>query len=242
MFARSNPMRWQWRAAFIVAAVSCGACSATMSSSEVRTSGLIALIDVTAERNDAALVSADVMVGGERDTTRVVLEDGDQLFAEVAGDKREMSSVGNGSYQAEFPRCAGEFVVSLSRSDDRAAPRSVGSMPPAIELASSFGERSLSRAKDDVTLSWSPSGSDSDVSIELEGDCVRDEQLRVEGDPGRYVIPAGTISAWHMQEKETCNVALRLVLTRKGTTDPALSSDSSFQLRQVRATRIVSAP
>jgi hypothetical protein len=242
MFVGPNTTWWLCGAASIAAALSGGGCGATTASSQVRTGGLIALIDVTAERADVAVVSADVMVGGAQDKTRVVLEDGDQLYAEVAHDKREMTSGGNGSYQVEFPRCDGKFVVSLSRVGDRAALQSSGNMPPGFDIVSGFGDRPLSRANDDVTVRWNPSGSDSDVSIELEGDCVHDEQFHVGADAGSYVIPAGTIAAWRMQEKDTCNVALRVVLTRKGATDPVLSRDSSFQLRQVRTTRIVSVP
>lgn len=218
------------------------ACGATTSSKNVRTGGLVALIDITSEAPEQTVVSADMVVGGRHSNTHVVLEDGDQLVATCQGEKREMSSLGNGSYAAKFARSDGEFVVGLERASDKSAPRSVGNMPATFEITSYFGDKPISRANDAMTVTWSPGGTDAVVSIELEGDCIHSTVVDAGIDAGKHTIEAGRITAWKSQEQDSCNVALRVVQTKHGVPDPALGADSSVVLRQIRATRFVSAP
>jgi hypothetical protein len=217
-------------------------CGATTSSTNIRTAGLVALIDITAERPDQTVVSADMVVGGRNSNTHVVLEGGDQLVASCEGEQAEMSSVGNGSYAARFAHSDGEFVVALMRGQDAAAPRSAGTMPVPFEITSAFGDKPYSRANDSLTITWTPGGTDAEVSIELEGDCIHSAELQPGADPGTFTIEAGKIEAWKSQEKDSCNVAVRVVQTKHGQADPALGADSSVVLRQIRATRFVSAP
>ena len=216
--------------------------SATASSRNIRTGGLVVLIDVTAEQPRQAVVAADVVVGGQHSNTHVVLEGADRLVASCEGEQREMTSVGNGSYEARFTRGDGEFVVGLVRDGDVPAARSVGRLPGPFEITSNFPDTPISRAHDVLTLTWSPSGADAEISIEIEGDCIHSTELQLAGDPGTFAIEPGKLTAWNNQEKDACNAALRLVQTRKGEADPALDRDSSVVLRQIRATRFVSGP
>ena len=102
--------------AVFACACTLSACGATTSSKNIRTAALVALIDITCERPDQTVVSADMVVGGRHSNTHVVLEDGDHLVASCEGERHEMSSVDNGSYAAQFARSDGEFVVSLRRA------------------------------------------------------------------------------------------------------------------------------
>jgi hypothetical protein len=203
---------------------------------------LVALIDVTSEQPQQAVVAAGVVVGGQHSNTHVVLEGGDRMVASCEGEQHDMLSVGNGSYEARFTRSDGEFVVGLLRDVDAPAPRSVGRMPVPFEITSHFPDTPISRANDPLTVSWSPGGTDAEVSIEIEADCIHSAYLQVAGDPGKFVIEPGKLSAWKNQEKEACNAALRVVQTKKGQADPALAAHSSVVLRQIRATRFVSGP
>jgi hypothetical protein len=233
----------QRAAAAGLAACALTACGATTSSKNVRTAGLVALIDITSERPDQAVVSANMVVGGRHSNTHVVLEDQDQLVASCDGETHDLESVGNGSYSARFSRGDGEFVVALQRAaTDSAAPRSVGTLPASFDITSMFGDEALSRANDTLTLTWTPGGSDAVVSVELEGDCIHSENFEAGNDQGTFTIQPGKLTAWKNQEKESCNVAVRVVQTRHGQPDPALGADSSVVLRQIRATRFVSAP
>ena len=229
-----------------IAALSCAsvlaACGATTSSKNVRTAGLVALVDITSERPDQTVVSADMVVGGRHSNTHVVLEDGDQLVASCEGEKLEMTSVGNGTYVARFARSDGEFVVGLERASDNAAPRSVGDMPVAFEITSLFGDTPFSRANESLTIAWTPGSTDAEVTLELEGDCIHSTVIDAGLDQGMFTIEPGRVTAWKSQEEDSCTVALRVVQTKHGQADPALGADSSVVLRQIRATRFMSAP
>jgi hypothetical protein len=217
-------------------------CSATTSSRNIRTAGLVALVDVTARNDQDAVVSTALVIGGANSNTYVVLEGGDRLYAESNGDKREMNATSDGEYEAKFGRAEGEFVVSLTRDQDGAAPSSSGTLPPPFQITSEFGDAPLSRKKDSVTFTWTPGNSGADVEIEIEGDCIHSEKYKVGGDPGSFSIEPGKIEAWKSDKKKACNVSVEIVHTARGTTDPAFDSDSRFELRQVRKTRFVSGP
>ena len=241
-FSYAPALTYAHTAIMLAAVCSLAACGATTSSKNVRTAGLVALIDITSERPDQTVVSANMVVGGRHSNTHVVLEDGDQPVATSGSEKLEMSSVGNGSYAARFARSDGEFVIGLERASDLSALRSVGNMPASFEITSVLGDVPKSRANDALTITWTPGGTDSMVSIELEGDCIHSTVLEAGADLGTFTIEAGKITAWKSQEKDSCNVALRVVQTKHGEPDPALGADSSVVLRQIRATRFVSAP
>ena len=230
--------------AVVSASIAClaSACGTTTASSRVRTADLVALIDITAEQPASCVVAADVMVSGNRSNAHVVLEGGDHLHASCGGRPREMRSVDNGSYQATFERFAGECTVALTREVDVPAPHSIGTLPAPFEIVSDFGDQPISRANDTLALRWSPRDGGAEITIELEGDCIHSQEFQVTGDPGVFVIEPGKLAAWEGQEKESCNVAVRVVQLRKGYADPALDHDSSVVLRQIRVTRFVSSP
>ena len=223
-------------------ALSASACSATTSSRNIRTAGLVALVDVTARDDQHATVSTSIVIGGASSNTYVVLEGGDRLYAETNGDKREMNATSDGEYEAKFDRAEGEYLVSLARDVDAAAPKSSGTLPPPFQITSEFGDTPLSRKKDSVTFTWTPGNSGADVEISIEGDCIHSEHYNVGGDPGTFTIEPKKIEAWKSEKKKACNVTAEIIHTTRGSTDPAFDSDSRFQLRQVRTTRFVSGP
>lgn len=218
------------------------ACSATTSSRNIRTGGLVALVDVTARDDQQSVVSTQLVIGGASSNTYVVLEGGDRLYAETNGDKREMNATSDGEYEAKFSRAEGEFVVSLNRDVDTAAPKSSGTLPAPFQITSDFGDAPLSRRKDKVELTWTPGGSGADVTVKIEGDCIHSQEYKVGGDPGNFTIERKTIEAWKSDVKKACNVDVEIIHLTRGTTDAAFDSDSRFELRQVRRTRFVSGP
>lgn len=217
-------------------------CSATTSSRNIRTAGMVALVDVTSEQEGQSKVHSSIVIGGANSNTYVVLEGGDRMYAEAGGQHEDMNAVSDGEYEAKFATSGGEFVVGLTRDQDPPAPNNKGTMPPPFNITSQFDDTPKSRAKDDVTLTWDPSGSGTDVAIHLSGDCILDVDFSVGGDPGTYTIEKKKIVAWESQKKEKCNVIAAITRTANGTTDPALDSDSRFRLHQVRTVRFVSGP
>lgn len=229
-------------AIFIALAVLTGACSATTSSRNIRTAGVVALIDVTSESEGQSVVRTNLVIGGSSSNTYMVLEGGDRLHAEANGQKQEMYAISNGEYEAKFGSSEGEFVVSMGRDVDAPAPNSRGALPPPFTITSEFGDAPLSRKKDSVNLTWTPGGSGSDVEIEVRGDCIHTERFEVGGDPGAYTIEKKALTAWKSKAKQACNVIATITHGRLGTTDPAFDGDSRFRLRQVRQVRFVSGP
>ncbi len=233
-------MRLSLIPALLIALLSVG-CGATTSSKNIRTAGVVALIDVTADRKDNTVVNTELVVGGANSNTSLVLEGGDTLYAEAAGERKQLVAVGGEEYEARFSK-GSEFTVSFERDGDDAAPKSTGTLPAPFEITSDFGADAISRESDSVTIEWSPSGESSDMEIEIEGDCIHDERYKVGGDPGSYTISKGEIRAWKSKKDEDCNVEVQVTRTSRGQTDPALDRDSRFLLHQVRRTRFVSGP
>ncbi len=225
----------------VVLALSGMACSATTSSRNIRTAGVVALIDVSSQREGESTVNTDLVVGGANSNTHVVLEGGDRLSAQAGGEHKDMNAVATGGYEAKFATSGGEFVVGLARDVDAPAPNSKGTLPPPFEITSNFA-KPISRKLADVVLTWSPADSGADVAIHISGDCIVPADFKVGGDPGKFKIKHKTITAWESQAKESCNVTAVITRTVSGTTDPALDSDSRFRLHQVRQVRFVSAP
>jgi hypothetical protein len=216
-------------------------CSATTSSRNIRTAGMVAQIDVTSQSAGQSTVDVDLVIGGSSSNTYVVLEGGDTFKATAGGEAKVMQATSDGEYEAKFPVSEGEFVVSLERDEDDPAPASKGVLPPPFEITSDFGADPISRTEP-ITLTWTPANTDATVLIELEGDCIISERFKVGGDPGTFTIAADEYKAWKSKKDETCNVVATITRTTQGVTDPALDSDSHFRLHQVRTTRFVSGP
>ena len=217
-------------------------CTATTSSHNIRTGGVVAKIDVSSQRAGHSAVQTDLVIGGANSNTYMVLEGGDRLEASVGGETRAMSATSDGEYEATFPVSDGEFKISLIREVDDPAPENKGTLPPPFEITSEFNSDPLSRASAAVEITWDPSGTSATMEIEIDGKCIHHERYEVGGDPGKYTIPAGEIRAWKSKKDEACNVDVIVTRSATGTTDPALDSDSYFRLHQVRSTRFVSGP
>ena len=217
-------------------------CSATTSSSNIRTAGVVALIDVTSEREREAVVATELVIGDSSSNTYMILEGGDRLTASVGSDVRVMTAVGSGEYEARFAVSEGEVTVAFERDGDDDAPGSRGAIGPGFTIGGLSLEGPVSRATDSVSLSWSPVDPQAEVSVSLKGDCVISERKRLGGDTGSFTLSAGELRAWKRKADQTCAVDVEIARTRSGTTDPALDADSRFSLHQVRRARFISTP
>jgi hypothetical protein len=220
-------------------AVSLCACSASTSSRNIRTGGIVALIDVSSETAGSSEVDTELVIGGTGSNTNVILEGGDAISAEAGGQKQALTVEGKGEYGGRFATSDGEFVVSLARDVDAPAPNNRGTMGPAFEIHVPNAPVSRGAA---LALHWSPVDPESEVEIELDGDCLIHERRTIGGDTGSVTFAPGELRAWKKKVKETCVVEAVVTRTRKGTTDPALDKDSRFLLHQVRRARFSSAP
>ena len=234
------------RKLFAFALVGLGAlsgCKETVDSQNIKTQGIAAIISATAETDAETRLIATLKVGGDESNTYVDLSSGDAIFA-VTDDKRvEMQAQETGVYEAEFNTAAAEteFTVDLQRADDDDAPASRGTLPAPFTLT--IGASQVSRAAD-ITVTWTPSGSNDDVRLELNGSCIFLETIDVPGDSGSHTIPANTLKPTGSMDQPppTCDVNVSMTRSRSGTVDSAFDSESSFVLRQVRTGKFTSTP
>ena len=222
------------------------ACKETTSSANIRTPGISMAVEVVAKSASASTVTATLQVGGPNGTY-VILDAPDALFAEADGDRKQMKSVEDGVYEAKFSVAAEdtEFIVALDRENEDDAMDNQGLLPAPFDITSSFPDP-LSRADDDITVTWDPSDKDGDMKLEIEdevGGCIAfDERPNIGGDPGTYVVEKGTLESQDEDMPETCDATLTLTRSREGSHDSALDSESTFVLTQVRSDVFESAP
>lgn len=228
--------------AALAASTLVGCTKETVSSANIKTAGIAAIITVTATSETSARVDVELKVGGDESNTFVILESGDELFAEAGGDRLEMRSTDAGEFEAEFSVGAAdtEFKVVLERPDDTSAPNSRGTLPAPFSIASPTASDSFSRADDDVVIDWT-AGSTDEVGLVWDGDCIFGGNESA-ADTGSYTIDQGEIDATSSGETETCDIDVEVTRERRGTADSAFDSESSFTLRQLRTTSFRSTP
>jgi hypothetical protein len=219
-------------------------CSKEVTSSvNIRTPGLAPIITVTAESASLATVHVDMKIAGSSSNAYVILEGGDKLVAEADGKTSDMRSESEGEYEAEFPTAAAdtEFKVMLERPNDDPGLNNRGTMPAPFEIGA-LPETKPSRATADVTVTWSPVDTNSDMKIQVNGSCIFLETFSVPGDEGQFVIPKGKLSSTNSEKPEECEVTVTMTRSRVGTTDSIFDKESSFTLQQIRKDTFVSAP
>ncbi len=233
-------MRAQVFFCFGLALATSTGCTANTSSRNIRTAGMVALIDVSSASPGQSTVGMKLVVGGANSNTYVVLEQGDSVSATAGGQTQAMQAVSAGEYEVRFPTAEGEFVVTLVRTADQEQLVSSGTMPPPFEITSTFPAAAIPRSEP-VTVEWAPGGSQAQVSVEVNGDCIIRDTFTT-GDTGSFTLPAGKLRAWKSKADQDCKVDLSVTRTTTGQTAAGFDSDSRFLLHQVRSTHFVSGP
>jgi hypothetical protein len=223
----------------LVIALALVGCTANTSSRNIRTAGMVALIDVSSSSAQQSTVGMKLVVGGANSNTYVMLEQGDTVSATAGGQTQPMQAVSSGEYEVRFPVAEGQFVVTLTRSADQEQMVSSGTMPPPFEITTQFPAKHIRRNKP-VTVEWAPAGTQAQVTVEIDGDCIHSDKFTT-GDTGSFTIPGGKIQAWKSKEDQECRVTMTVTRSVAGQTAPSFDSDSRFVLRQVRSTSFVTA-
>lgn len=231
----------EYRSSLCLGLLLLSACTETVDSKDIRTGGIAAFITAKATTDAATNVIASLKVGGAGSNTYVDLSGGDSIFAIGGGKRSEMEAQGTGTYEVDFPTAAAdtEFVVDLQREADDDAPSSKGTLPGPFSFQ--VPNMSTSRAQN-VTITWSPSGTMDDMTLELSGTCIFSRTIDIPGDTGTHMIPGGTLVSTNTDKPETCDINVEMVRSRKGTPDTAYDPDSTFILSQARTAKFTSAP
>jgi hypothetical protein len=226
-------------AGWLLAAVFASGCKST-SSTDLATDGISADIRVSATSASATNVRVEMSPGtGVVPFDVVKLEGGDALYAEAAGQRKQLAA-GGLDYETTFATGAAEtpfrVILDRKRTDQVDATESTGTLPAPFDLRD-LGGGSISQAQD-VLLAWAPSGTADRMTLGIQGGCVEDQTLAIDGDPGTYALTTGTLDP--ETTRPSCIVTLTLRRSRRGVADPNLNAGSSFSLEQVRTTTFYS--
>jgi hypothetical protein len=217
------------------------ACTESVESTDVRTSGIYPEYRVVADGSGSSEVSARFKVGGNDSNTFLDLQGGDRIEVSVGEDTRTLDETSAQRYTATFPVDAAgtEFVFTLIRgAEDDGAPRSVVTLPEPFELE--MGTTEASRAADEVAFSWDPPAS-GDLRWDVKGDCIWDER-GVTPDDGSHSLGTEDVRAQSSDEAESCTVALTVDRGLAGSIDPAFTEGGENRAYQVRAQSFTSTP
>lgn len=231
----------------LMGAVSMGCTRESTSSQNIKTQGMAADIDVTAESDTNSHVLVDLTVGGTGiGATGVILEGGDKLEATVGAETKQLVSTNAGIYEADFATAAEgtEFKIALLRETDEDAPNSRGVLPAPFKITGvPAAGMSPSRATDDVVITWDPAQAGSTMNIQVDGSCIFIETFSVPTDAGSFTIPKGKLKSTMGTDNKptTCDVDVKIERSANGTTDP-IFEEGQFTLKQMRAGKFTSAP
>jgi len=220
-----------------------GCSKETTSSSNIKTGGIAALIDVYADTNTTATVHVELRVGGSSSNTYVGLDNGDQLIATADNQTKTLTTTDEvGVYEASFSGVGAEsaFSVVLDRPHDTTAPDNSGTLPPPFTVDKPADD--LSRKNDDLEVTWSPSGSGDGMDFKFDGDCIFPHTESPADDSGSLTLTKGTLDSTGGDMPKTCKLTLDAQRSRSGIADQAFDHESYFRLHQRRSTTFVSAP
>jgi hypothetical protein len=218
-----------------------GCSKETTSSSNIKTGGIAALIDVYADDDTSATVHVELRVGGSSSNTYVALEGGDSLTATAAGKTKTLTSVDTGVYEADFSGVEGgtEFQVTLDRPDDTTASDNSGTLPDPFTLDDPTPD--LSRKTDDLTLTWAPAKAGDGMNAKIDGSCIFPWDHAM-SDTGSFVVAAGELDSTGGDKPETCDLTAHVERTKDGSADTLFDPESYFTLHQRRSAKFTSNP
>jgi hypothetical protein len=218
-----------------------GCSKETTSSSNIKTGGIAALIDVYADDDTSATVHVELKVGGSSSNTYVALEGGDSLTATANGKTKTLTSIDTGIYEADFSGVEGgtEFQVTLDRPDDTTASDNSGTLPDPFTLDRPTAD--LSRMTDDLELTWAPSDTGDGMNVDISGKCIF-HYSHAMSDTGSFVVAAGKLESTGGDEPETCDLTAHVERARDGSADTIFDPESYFTLHQRRSAKFTSNP
>jgi hypothetical protein len=216
-------------------------CRQEVESTDIRTTGVYPVIDVTAEGSGTSRVLVKLKVGGINSNTYLELIGPDRLTATGGGATKELDSTGSVSYAATFAtEAAGPFVVSFMRGpEDISAPNSTVDLPEPFIISPLTTE--LSRATGDLVFTWTPGPAAGVIDSSLYGSCI-DTIIETIPDDGTATISHDRIHARDGATTDSCSVTLTLARTDVGQVDPAFTEGGRVTASQIRSALFTSTP
>jgi len=217
-------------------------CKETTSSEFIRTGGIAALVDITADSAESSKVHVELRVGGDESNTYVILDGGDKLSASAGTETKDLQAVNDGVYEGTFATGKEvEFTVGLDRAEDEDAPGSKGKLPPPFTVTSPASDETFSRANEGVMVTWS-GVPNAEGTVDVSGACILPESYSVNPGLGMFIIPQGDLTDADAKKPVGCTAEVKLTFKRQGTADAAFDDESHVFTYQVRSTSFTSDP
>ena len=227
-----------WASLAVVLGVS--ACSEQVDSTDVRTSGIYADMEVRAYGNGKSEVEVDLRVGGASSNTHLAMKGADKLTATVGAVTKVLGKSGN-VYVTSFDGEAADtqFILAFTRGpDDTSAPNSSVTLPEPFVISGIA--QTISRQVG-FTATWQAGTKGEPMSWLLRGDCLV-ARAGSFADAGQTVISASHFVPAVGQEEATCNASFCLERDRPGTLDPAFGEGGVIRAGQSRCAAFLSTP
>lgn len=226
---------------FLLLPVTALACTETVESSDVRTSGVYPEFQVVADGSGSSRVSARLKVGGDGSNTYLDLQQGDRIEVRAGEETRSLNETETHTYAAQFDidEAGTEFVFSFVRSEqDESALRSAVTLPEAFSLQMTANQASRADAR--VGFSWDPPAS-GDLHWKVAGACVWADEGDTDDD-GDHILGADDVRSPAADSAKTCPVDLTLMRGRAGSVDPAFTEGGENIAYQARTQTFTSTP
>lgn len=222
--------------ALVALVLSMTACE-DIESSDLLTGGMSAVISGEADGSGETEVVVVLRAGGFNSNTLVDLTGDDELVATVGETSQTLNKRSLGvlhSYASTFDVDAAdtEFAIALNRTIDAGAPRSTFQLPEAFSIDTNDDALTPTNT---MNLTWSPSGTDQQMELVVDGDCITAWATVLDGDPGSYDIPGDEIDVIGDEPGRSCNIKATLRRVRGGQGDPAFDEGVRVQGAQVRS-------
>jgi hypothetical protein len=219
------------------------ACSEDVDSTDVKTSGVYAVMSTIADDSGQSKVTVDLKVGGSNSNTHLDLKAEDKLTATVATTTKTLSQNRN-VYETTFDGQAEGtvFVVAFTRgADDKSAPNSTMTLPAPFTVGGITAGQTVSR-QTGFTATWTLSTDAMQWTIDSPASGCLFLASKPISDTGQTVITAADFSVHSGEEQATCNATFCLERTRKGALDPAYGEGGVINATQKRCVAFNSAP
>lgn len=214
-------------------------------SSDLLTSGIYADLSARSTGTGTTTVYATLYLGNPSNLQFVDLTGNDHLIASYGGQHMAMNEtvfLNIVTHAAEFSTDAegAAFEIALQRSVDAGAPKSTVTLPAAFTL--NPAPATASRAAP-LALSWSSSASTDAMAWKATGACIGDTQGTITGDPGSWMIQAGTFTKRDGQNiADSCMVTITMTRSRAGVVDSHYGKGGTAVGIQERTVSVTSTP
>ncbi len=222
-------------------------CAGSSDSEDIRTAGVHATINITANEDNRSEVSVRLRVGDSHSNTYLTLTNGDRLQATLNNSITEDIDIKDGTrYRGSFNSTgAGQenalYRVSFIRPNDTDAPDSTVIMPPTITGFSANPSSAFSRGSDLLTLTWNSTSQDFSLPITFSGSCITDTTLYGISSTGIYAVNPLVLSS-NSTPEQTCEITITAKISNTGSIDLAYEEGGVITATRSSSLSLMSTP